>query len=52
MLLIDPNDQKILDANPAACRTYGYDRAEITSMNFSSINTLGPEESFLSSHVR
>ena len=44
MLLIDSNDQKILDANPAACRTYGYNRAELTSMNFSSINTLGPEE--------
>lgn len=43
MLLIDPTDGKIIDANEAACSFYGYLYEKLTSMKISDINTL-PEE--------
>ncbi|GAB4295276.1 MAG: hypothetical protein Fur0034_03770 [Desulfuromonadia bacterium] len=44
MLIIDPADGSIVDANPAACRFYGYDRSTLQTMTISEINTLTPEE--------
>jgi PAS domain S-box-containing protein len=44
MLLIDPGDGDIMDANLAACNYYGYSRDEMTSMKITDINTLSPEE--------
>jgi PAS domain S-box-containing protein len=46
MLLVDPDDAGIVDANPAACSYYGYDRAALTSMKMTEINTLSREELF------
>lgn len=40
LLLIDPDDGAIVDANPAACTYYGYSADEITRLNISHINTL------------
>jgi len=44
MLIIDPTDGSIIDANPAAELFYGWPREEIIRMKISSINTLSPEE--------
>ncbi len=44
MLLIDPADGSIKDANDAAERFYGWSRGELTRMRISEINTLTPEE--------
>ena len=44
MLLIDPEDGSIVNANPAACRYYGWDLETLRGMNISRINTLSPEE--------
>ena len=44
MLLIHPETGEILDANPAACRYYGWSKAEICSRKISEINTLTPQE--------
>ncbi|GAV31602.1 signal transduction histidine kinase [Coriobacteriaceae bacterium EMTCatB1] len=44
MLLIDPSDGSIKDANAAAERFYGWSREELTCMRISQINTLTPEE--------
>lgn len=44
MLLIDPESGSIKDANPAACRYYGWSRSEICAMNISEINTLSNKE--------
>lgn len=44
MLLIDPENGSIKDANPAACRYYGWSRSEICAMNISEINTLSKDE--------
>ena len=44
MLLIDPVDGRIQDANPAAAAFYGYDRERLQAMNIGEINTLPPEE--------
>lgn len=44
MMLIDPQTAKILDANPAACSFYGYDRQEWPEMTISDINSLAPEK--------
>ena len=38
MLIMDPADGRIVDANPAACGYYGYTREEITGMDFSAIS--------------
>ncbi|WP_456386239.1 PAS domain-containing hybrid sensor histidine kinase/response regulator [Desulfolithobacter sp.] len=46
MLIIDPGSGRIIDANPAACRYYGYSHKELTSMSISDINTLAEEEVF------
>jgi len=46
MLLIDAIDGSIIDANPAACHYYGYDRDELKSMKISQINILPEKEVF------
>ncbi len=43
MLIIDPNSGQILDANPAACAYYGYEKSELLRLNIQSINTLPAE---------
>jgi PAS domain S-box-containing protein len=48
MLLVDPQNGIIKDANPAASDFYGWTYEELTRMNVSSINTL-PEEAILKS---
>jgi len=44
MLLINPENGEIKDANPAACRFYGWSHNELCQKNISEINTLPPEE--------
>lgn len=44
MLLIDPNDGRIVDANLAALRFYGYDAEQIKSILISQINILSEDE--------
>jgi len=44
MLLIDPENGKIKDANPAACKFYGWSHYAICKKNISEINTLSKEE--------
>ncbi len=44
MLLIEPADGKILDANRAAERFYGYPISELCSMHIGAINMLPPDE--------
>ncbi len=44
MLLIDPQDGRIVDANDAACAFYGYDAAQIRQLRIRDINMLSPEE--------
>lgn len=43
-LVIDPETGRIIDANPAACLYYGYDRDTFRTMRISSINTLSPDQ--------
>jgi diguanylate cyclase (GGDEF)-like protein/PAS domain S-box-containing protein len=43
-LLIDPATGRVVDANPAACRFYGYSRDELTSRKASDLNALPPSE--------
>jgi diguanylate cyclase (GGDEF)-like protein/PAS domain S-box-containing protein len=43
-LLIDPENGRIVDANPAACRYYGYNRDELRALRITDINTLPPAE--------
>ena len=43
-LLMDADTGQIVDANPAACRYYGYSREQLVSMTIQQINTLSPEE--------
>ncbi len=40
MLMIDPRDRSILDANDAAVRYYGWSKDQILSMNISDINAM------------
>lgn len=40
MLLVNPDNGNIIDANPAACDFYGYEHIEILNMNVNQINTL------------
>ncbi len=40
MLVVNPVDGRIVDANPAACSFYGYGPETIRGMNISEINTL------------
>lgn len=44
MLLIDPDNSAIKDANPAACAYYGWTREELTKMRVDEINTMEGEE--------
>lgn len=44
MLIIDPSNGMIVDANEAACRFYGYKREDIINMNINQINTLESSE--------
>lgn len=46
MLLADPKDGKVVDANPAAFSFYGYSREEMQDMPLSRINALSEEEIF------
>jgi PAS domain S-box-containing protein len=42
MLLLDPEDGRIIDANAAASAFYGHDRARLLAMRIGQINTLPP----------
>lgn len=44
MLVVDPVDGTIVDANDTAAGFYGYSREELQSMRMSDINRLPPEE--------
>jgi PAS domain S-box-containing protein len=44
MLIIDPADGTILDANQAAAKYYGWSREVLTGMNIFQINVLKPEQ--------
>lgn len=44
MLLIDPESGRIVQANRAACRFYGYTEEQLLSMTIREINTLPPSE--------
>ncbi|MDI9570174.1 MAG: PAS domain S-box protein [Pseudomonadota bacterium] len=44
MLLIDPADGRIVDANPAAARYYGYAVEELREMHIFDINTISTAE--------
>lgn len=44
MLIIDPADGQIVDANPAAENYYGWSRAQLRQMQIHQINTLTPAE--------
>jgi PAS domain S-box-containing protein len=44
MLLIDPEDGTITEANTAALRFYGYSRQELLQKRIQDINTLAPQE--------
>jgi PAS domain S-box-containing protein len=46
MLLVDPESADIVDANPAACSFYGWDKEKLTSMKITDINILPNEEVF------
>jgi PAS domain S-box-containing protein len=44
MMLIDPQTACVLDANPAACAFYGYERQEWPGMKITDINPLAHEK--------
>ena len=44
MMLIDPADSRIVEANLAAAKFYGYSQDELKQMKISEINTLDPVE--------
>jgi len=44
MLLVDPETGEIKEANPSACKFYGWSHDELLKKNISEINTLSPEE--------
>lgn len=44
MLLIDPQDGTIIDANPAACSYYGWSKDKLMHMKIFDINTLEAEK--------
>lgn len=44
MLIIDPDEGAIVDANPAACTFYGWPREVLTRKRISDINTLSEEQ--------
>jgi PAS domain S-box-containing protein len=44
MLVYDPETFNIVDANPAACQFYGYDRARLTTLKITDLNGMTPEQ--------
>lgn len=44
ILIINPSNKKIINANDAACHFYGWSRSDLTKMKISDINTLPEEE--------
>lgn len=44
MLLIDPQDGAIVEANEAACRYYGYSPEQVGGLHIADINTCTPEQ--------
>ncbi|MCG5513638.1 EAL domain-containing protein [Ectothiorhodospira shaposhnikovii] len=44
MLLIDPEDGSIVDANPGACQFYGWERAVLAQRHFSDLTIHPPAE--------
>ncbi len=42
MLLSDPDDHRIVDANPAACAFYGYSNAEFGRLSLANVDILPP----------
>jgi len=44
MLLIDPEDGRIIDANPSAVAFYGHPKEHLLTMHLADINTLTPTE--------
>jgi PAS domain S-box-containing protein len=44
MMLLDPDEGWIVDANPAACAFYGWSADRLRAMKITDINTLSPEE--------
>lgn len=44
MLIVDPQTQRIVDANPKACEYYGWPRETLTQMKITDINTLPLEQ--------
>lgn len=44
MLIIDPQTEKIIDANPGACSFYGYEKEELTGKDLAEINTFFNEQ--------
>lgn len=44
MLLIEPSEGRIVDANPAAASYYGYPRETLVTMRINEINTFTPEQ--------
>jgi len=44
MMLIDPSTGRIMEANQAAIKYYGYNKDELLNMNIKSINTLAHEQ--------
>jgi PAS domain S-box-containing protein len=44
MLLINPGNGRIVEANPAASQFYGWDHDTLIRMNISQINTLGKDD--------
>ncbi len=44
MLIVDPEDGAIVDANPAAVAFYGWPRERLRAMHVTEINTLSPAE--------
>lgn len=46
ILLLNPDDGSIFDANPSACEFYGYSRNQLRKMAITEINTLSENEVF------
>lgn len=44
ILILDPEDGRIIDANRAACLFYGWSRTELIGKNIRDINTQSPDE--------
>ena len=40
ILIVDPESGRLIDANDAACKFYGYTKEQIKTLNIRDINTL------------